>query len=144
MEGSDTLVCDGERWNGTVPHCNGEDPMITIVICNNIIIVAPTKPELEMIVSGNGVTAVKPGDWVLVTCQASGGHPVADIGITLDGVSAGSKEFRNLRNSFTFTASEEDDGKTIVCTALNKVGSEASSTVIQVYSKLSPLKISCD
>jgi len=117
MEGSDTLVCDGERWNGTVPHCN----------------VAPTKPELEMIVSGNAVTAVKPGDWVLVTCQASGGHPVADIGITLDGVSAGSKEFRNLRNSFTFTASEEDDGKTIVCTALNKVGSEASSTVIQVY-----------
>ena len=94
--------------------------------------------------SGNVVTAVKPGDWVLVTCQASGGHPVADIGITLDGVSAGSKEFRNLRNSFTFTASEEDDGKTIVCTALNKVGSEASSTVIQVYSKLSPLKISCD
>ena len=97
-----------------------------------------------MTVYGNAVTAVKPGDWVLVTCQASGGHPVADIGITLDGVSAGSKEFRNLRNSFTFTASEEDDGKKIVCTALNKVGSEASSTVIQVYSKLSPLKISCD
>jgi len=117
MEGSDTLVCDGENWNGTVPHCN----------------VAPTKPELEMIVSGNVVTAVKPGDWVLVTCQASGGHPVADIGLTVDGVSAGSKDFRNLRNSFTFTASEEDDGKTIVCTALNKIGSEASSTVVQVY-----------
>ena len=24
MEGSNTLVCDGERWNGTVPHCNGK------------------------------------------------------------------------------------------------------------------------
>jgi len=117
MEGSDTLVCDGENWNGTVPHCN----------------VAPTKPELELIVSGNVVTAVKPGDWVLVTCQASGGHPVADIGITVDGVSAGSKDFRNLRNSFTFTATEEDDGKTIVCTALNKIGTEISSTVVQVY-----------
>jgi len=117
MEGSDILVCDGERWNGTVPHCN----------------VKPSDPLLEVTVSGNVVTAVKPGDWVLVTCQASGGHPVADIGLTVDGVSAGSKDFRNLRNSFTFTATEEDDGKTIVCTALNKIGTEASSTVVQVY-----------
>merc|ERR1719320_740686 len=117
MEGSDTLVCDGERWNGSVPHCN----------------VKPTDPLLEVTVSGNAVTAVKPGDWVLVTCQASGGHPVADIGITLDGVSAGSKEFRNLENSFTFTASEEDNEKTILCTAVNKVGTAAVSTVLHVH-----------
>ena len=25
MEGSNTLVCDGDSWNGTVPHCNGKD-----------------------------------------------------------------------------------------------------------------------
>jgi len=117
MEGSDILVCDGERWNGSVPHCN----------------VKPTDPLLEVTVSGNAVTAVKPGDWVLVTCQASGGHPVADIGITLDGVSAGSKEFRNLKNSFTFTASEEDNEKTILCTAVNKVGTAAVSTVLHVH-----------
>ena len=24
MEGSNTLVCDGDKWNGTVPHCNGK------------------------------------------------------------------------------------------------------------------------
>jgi len=117
MEGSDILVCDGERWNGTVPHCNVE----------------PTDPLLEVTVSGNVVTAVKPGDWVLVTCQASGGHPVADIGLTLDGAPAGSKDFRNLKNSFTFTASEEDNGKTILCTAVNKVGTTAVSSVLHVH-----------
>merc|ERR1712212_772839 len=117
MEGSDILVCDGERWNGTVPHCNVE----------------PTDPLLEVTVSGNVVTVVKPGDWVLVTCQASGGHPVADIGLTLDGAPAGSKDFRNLKNSFTFTASEEDNGKTILCTAVNKVGTAAVSSVLHVH-----------
>ena len=89
-----------------------------------------------MTVAGNAVTAVKPGDWVLVTCQASGGHPVNDIGITLDGVSAGSKEFRNLKNSFTFTASEEDNEKTILCTAVNKVGTAAVSTVLHVHGRI--------
>ena len=96
----------------------------------------PTEPELELTVSGVVVDRVKPGDWVLVTCQARGGHPVADIGLTLDGVPAGSKDFRNFRNSFTFTASEEDDGKEIFCTARNKVGTSISSTVLHVYSKL--------
>jgi len=117
MEGSDILVCDGERWNGTVPHCN----------------VKPTDPLLEVTVSGNVVTAVKPGDWVLVTCQASGGHPVADIGLTLDGAQVTSDEFRKLKNSFTFTASEEDNGKTILCTAVNKVGTTAVSSVLHVH-----------
>ena len=82
--------------------------------------------------SGNAVTAVKPGDWVLVTCQAGGGHPVPDIGLTLDGLPAGSKDFRNYRNSFTFTATEEDDGKIILCTAMNKVGSSTASTILHV------------
>ena len=86
--------------------------------------------------SGNAVTAVKPGDWVHVTCQAEGGHPVPDIGLTLDGLPAGSKDFRNYRNSFTFTATEEDDGKKIICTAMNKVGSSSASTELDVYSKL--------
>ena len=36
MEGSDILVCDGERWNGSVPHCNGEDYKIK-VFDNNIL-----------------------------------------------------------------------------------------------------------
>merc|ERR1711892_1050447 len=116
MEGSNTLVCDGERWNGTVPDCN----------------VLLDEPELELIVSGNAVTAVKPGDWVLVTCQARGGHPVPDIGLTLDGLPAGSKDFRNYRNSFTFTATEEDDGKIILCTAMNKVGASTASTILHV------------
>ena len=92
----------------------------------------PTEPELELTVSGVVVDRVKPGDWVLVTCQAKGGHPVADIGLTLDGVPAGSKDFRNFRNSFTFTATQEDNGKTILCTAVNKVGTSAVSTTLHV------------
>jgi len=126
MEGSNTLVCDGERWNGTVPDCN----------------VLPDEPELELIVSGSAVTAVKPGDWVLVTCQAGGGHPVPDIGLTLDGLPAGSKDFRNYRNSFTFTATEEDDGKKIICTAMNKVGSSSASTILHVLAAPITAKIS--
>merc|ERR1711892_33890 len=126
MEGSNTLVCDGERWNGTVPDCN----------------VLPDEPELELIVSGNVVTAVKPGDWVLVTCQAGGGHPVPDIGLTLDGLPAGSKDFRNYRNSFTFTATEEDDGKIVLCTAMNKVGTSTASTMLHVPAAPITAKIS--
>merc|ERR1711892_508290 len=117
MEGSSTLVCDGERWNGTVPDCN----------------VLPDEPRLEVTVSGSVVTAVKPGDIVLVTCQAGGGHPVPDIGLTQDGLPAGNKDFRNLKHSFTFTATENEDGKRILCSAVDKVGTSTTSTILRVY-----------
>jgi len=117
MEGSNTLVCDGDKWNGTVPHCN----------------VKPDEPELEVIVSGKQKEVLKPGDWVLVTCQARGGHPVPEIGITVDGIPSGSKDFRNFKNSFTFEASEKDDGKRILCTAVNKAGASATSTILKVH-----------
>jgi len=117
MDGSNTLVCDGEKWNGTVPDCNVE----------------PNEPDLEVIVSGSVVKTVKPGDWVLVTCQSRGGHPVPDIGITMDGLPSGSKDFRNFRNSFTFMATEKDDGKKILCTTVNKVGTSEASAILQVH-----------
>merc|ERR1712123_550197 len=117
MEGSNTLVCDGERWNGTVPDCN----------------VLPDEPRLEVTVSGSVVTAVKPGDLVLVTCQAGRGHPVPDIGLTLDGLPPGSKDFTNLKDSFTFTATGNEEGKRILCSAVNKVGTSTTSTILRVY-----------
>merc|ERR1712106_54952 len=117
MEGSSTLVCGGERWNGTVPHCN----------------VGPSEPELEVTVSGNAVTTVKPGDVVLVTCRARVGHPVPDIGLTLDGLPTGSKDFMNLEHSFTFTATENEDGQRILCSAVNKIGTSATSTILHVH-----------
>eukprot|EP00092_Neocalanus_flemingeri_P042270 GFUD01046141.1.p1 GENE.GFUD01046141.1~~GFUD01046141.1.p1 ORF type:complete len:652 (+),score=183.46 GFUD01046141.1:49-1956(+) len=117
MEGSNTLVCDGEKWNGTVPDCN----------------VGPSEPELELIVSGNVVTNVKADDVVLVTCQTKGGHPIPDIGLTLEGEPSGSEEFKKFNNSFTFTAAEEDDGKRILCTASNKVGTSISSAILRVH-----------
>ena len=108
-------------------------PLIFPVV-NIFFSVEPNEPELEVVVSGSVVTKVKPGDWVLVTCQARGGHPVADIGITTDGLPSGSKDFRNFKNSFTFEATENDNGKRILCTAVNKVGTSAASTILQVYS----------
>ena len=87
-----------------------------------------------MIISGNVVSSVNPGDWVLVTCQAKGGHPLPDIGLTLDGIPTGSKDFRNFKNSFTFTASEENNGQVILCSAFNKAGTSATSTILHVLS----------
>merc|ERR1711936_906857 len=69
---------------------------------------------------------------VFVTCQAKGGHPIPDIGLTLDGVPAGSKDFRNIQNSFNLTASEEDNGKRIICTSTNKVGTSTASMILHV------------
>merc|ERR1712123_391376 len=126
MEGSNTLVCDGERWNGTVPDCN----------------VLPDEPKLEVTVSGSVVTVVKPGDFVLVTCQAGGGHPVPDIGLTLDGLPTGSKDFSNLKDSFTFTATAIEDEKRILCSAVNKIGTSTTSTILPVHAPPKQAEIS--
>ena len=99
------------------------------------ILVQPDEPKLEVIVSGKHKEVLKPDDWVLVTCQARGGHPIPEVGITMDGIPAGSKDFRNFKNSFTFKASEKDDGKIILCTAVNKAGASAASIILKVHSK---------
>ena len=138
MEGSNTLVCTGDTWNGTVPHCNGKPHIEEHLLSSSIIIftlVKPTEPNLELIVSGNVVSEVNVGDWVLVSCYGRGGHPTPDIGIIMAGRPSASKDFRNARNSFTFTASEEDDGKTISCTAVNKVGISSTSKILRVQCK---------
>ena len=102
----------------------------------NDIKVKPEEPKLEISVSGQSREFLSPGDWVLVTCDTRGGYPAPDIGITVNGLPAGSKDFRNLRNSFTFTASQEDDGKRILCTAVNTVGTSVAAAVLNVYSEL--------
>jgi hypothetical protein len=89
-----------------------------------------------VIVSGSVVTTVKPGDWVLVTCQARGGHPVPNIGITMDGLPSGNKDFRNFKDSFSFEATEKDNGKRILCTSVNQVGTSAASTILYVHGKV--------
>ena len=83
--------------------------------------------------SGNAVTTVKTGDVVLVTCRARVGHPVPAIGLTLDGLPTGSKDFMNLENSFTFTATETEDGQRILCSAVNKIGTSTTSTILHVH-----------
>ena len=103
----------------------------------------PDEPELKLIVSGSVVSTLKPDDWVLVTCQALGGHPVPDISLTLDGLPAGSKDFRNLKDSCTFTATGNEDGKRIHCSAVNKVGTSTTSTILPVQGNNISLSYFC-
>jgi len=116
MEGSDTVVCTGDSWNGTVPNCNVE----------------PTEPSLEVIVSGQAVNTVMVGDYVLVNCQPRGGHPLPDVSISMDGFQEHTSVGRKDQTSFSFTATEDDDGKIILCSAFNKVGDSSSSTLLHV------------
>jgi len=117
MTRGNTVICEDGNWNGTVPHCN----------------VKPEEPKLDVPVSGQNRELLKPGDQVLVTYETQGGYPVPDIGITVDGVPAGTKDFMRTRNSYVFTATEKDDGKRIACTAVNKVGSSIAADVLKIY-----------
>ena len=121
MEGHDTVACTGLEWNGSVPHCN----------------VVPSQPSLELIVKGNAVSDVRERDWVLVSCQGRGGHPLPEIGLMLDGKPFATKDFREWSNSFTFIASAAHNGKKIECTAANKVGTVSSVTELNVLSEYS-------
>ena len=81
------------------------------------------------------MTEVRAGDWVLVGCQAQGGHPLPAIGLSLAGRPTASKDFRDQRNSFSLEVGPEDDGAEITCTAANKVGQTIASTKLSVLSK---------
>ena len=75
---------------------------------------------------------MQPGDLAMVTCKARGGHPTSEVGIAMDGRPSWSKEFRDLRISFTFTVSEKNYGKTIACTVVNKMGASSFNVVLVV------------
>lgn len=93
-------------------------------------------------VGGSPVANVKLGDFVKVTCRARGGNPVPDVGLLLDGEhhSGAGHKFRQFRNSFTFVASEEFNGRTVGCIVRNKMGQTFTEKTITVLSKC-PLKI---
>ena len=107
------------------------------------ISVRPREPLLELSVSGEAVTEVLAGDVVIADCQARGGHPHPDISISLkeDLDNVDNIDNKIYQNSLSFTASSEDDGKTIVCTAENKMGTATSSAVIKVRCKSSTSRL---
>ena len=117
MEGEDTVACTGKEWNGSVPSCN----------------LSPSQPSLQLEVKGNVVSQVREGDWVLVTCQARGGHPIPQIGLFFDGKAI--KDFKEWKNIFAFDASAAHNGKKVECRAVNKVGSANSVAELKVLSE---------
>ena len=67
--------------------------------------------------------------------RRAGGHPPPEIGLRFDGKPFATKDFRVWRNTFTFIAKSEDNGKKIECTATNKVGSANSVSELNVLSE---------
>ena len=118
MEGHDTIYCDGEYWNGTVPTC----------------LVAPSTPELSVSVSGTSADHFQAGDVLDISCQAMSGNPVPDVGISWPGQQGGGEQRKRLSNYLTLAVTEEDDGKKITCTAENKAGTAHTSTMLHIMS----------
>jgi hypothetical protein len=119
MKGHDTIYCDGEYWNGTVPAC----------------LVAPGTPELSISVSGSSSKHYKTGDVVDISCQAVSGNPVPDVAISWPGQGWGGEEWKRVSNYATVTVTELDDGEKITCTAQNMAGTAHTSTVLHIISK---------
>ena len=45
MDGSNTLVCDGNNWNGSVPDCNGKLLFLHVQrVFNQVIIIIKLNP----------------------------------------------------------------------------------------------------
>ena len=119
MKGHDTIYCDGEHWNGTVPAC----------------LVAPGVPELSISVSGSSSQHYKTGDVLDISCQAVSGNPVPDVAISWPGQSGGGGEWRRVSNSATFALTEVDDGEKITCTAKSIAVTAHTSALIHIMSK---------
>ena len=119
MKGHDTIYCDGEYWNGTVPVC----------------LVAPGMPELSISVSESSSQHYKTGDVLDVSCQAVSGNPVPDIAISWPGQHGAGEEWKRVSSSVTVAVTEVDDGEKITCTAKNMAGTAHTSTVLHIISK---------
>jgi len=128
MKGPELLYCDGKHWNGTAPDCY----------------VPPSPPFLQLSVGGAQPETIKKGSRVLVKCQSTGGNPVPDIGFTMNGrpIPEVSKDFRSFQNTFTFTASSENNLESIECTASNSVGEEVVERLLYVDEAPFGIKIS--
>ena len=97
--------------------------------------VEPSPPKLELLVAGSSVEDVKVGDWVVVSCQARGGNPIPDIDLKMDDDSFSAKDTMQFKNTFTFQATEDMNGKTVQCSASNKMGDSEAEKTLTILSK---------
>ena len=102
---------------------------------NDLLSVEPSPPKLELLVAGSSVEDVKVGDWVVVSCQARGGNPIPDIDLIMDDGSFSAKDTKQFKNTFTFQATEEMNGRTVQCTASNKMGESKAEKTLTILSK---------
>merc|ERR1719391_111067 len=115
MSGPESLYCDGNTWNGSVPVC----------------LVAPAAPALELLVDGLPQTVVRPGDAVLTTCHAKTGNPVPEVQISFAGETSAPM---NFKNSLLVTVPEGHEELEVSCTASNSAGSATETATVSVHS----------
>jgi len=115
MSGSESLYCDGNTWNGSVPIC----------------LVAPAPPALELLVDGVPQSVVRPGDAVLTTCHAKTGNPVPEVQISFAGETSAPM---NFKNSLLVTVPEGHEELEVSCTASNSAGSATETATVSVHS----------
>ena len=76
-----------------------------------------------------------------VSCQARGGNPIPDINLMMDDGSFFAKDTKQFKNTFSFQATEETNGKTVQCTASNKMGESKAEKTLTILSKFCKINV---
>ena len=123
MQGDDTIYCDGQYWNGTVPTC----------------LVPPNSPDLSVSILGSqsssseeSIVVVKAGDVIDAVCHAGGGNPVPDVRISLPGYEG---VWQSMAVSAQIVITEDKCDGMIVCIAANSAGTAYTNITLQIPSK---------
>lgn len=126
LKGSDVLICDGRKWNGSVPSC-----------------LSPAlPPSIKLEVDGVVTRELVDGSKVTVTCEAEGGNPVPALSITIGENEVGhSLEAGAGVLTYTFVVGTEHNAAVVSCSALNSAMAQPlfSERVLNV--KFGPKKV---
>jgi hypothetical protein len=117
MDGPDTVFCEGENWNSSVPTC----------------LVVPGPPQLDL------PELVEEGEEVDISCTATDGNPLPKVSLSLDGKVLGSSSLSFTTN---LVASDHHHDQEIVCEASSRAGVTRVSRRLHVLS--APLTASVD
>jgi len=110
MAGSDTVFCNGDSWNSSVPTC----------------LVAPGQPHLTL------PNMVQVGEEVEVSCQATDGNPLPTVALSLQGKILGEGA---LSVSVPLSLTHSHHGQQVVCEASSSAGSSRLHQTLHVLSK---------
>jgi len=117
MDGPDTVFCEGENWNSSVPTC----------------LVPPATPQLDL------PELVEEGEEIDISCTATDGNPLPKVSLSLDGTVLGSSSLSFTTN---FVAANHHHDQEIVCEASSRAGVNRVTRLLHVLS--APLTASVD